>query len=243
MQLIAQLVITALAAGRTWRGGGMVPTCLCQNPSMRISLATFCSLALLLGCTDRATNDKAAAPDKAEAPPPPEAAEPSAGPTDPSFALMQKVCASPCTGGFARVAVFRDSDGQVARLRYDGDIDSCSHPPRIYFDGEGTQTLHVAMRPVEAGSDEAKQAEQIQGLVESETLSCFDADRCTPARSEGSRSAFACRSDSDCVGCECAPVNRAEWERRGGADACTIDGEECIATNPACCDGKCVMAR
>ena len=36
---------------------------------------------------------------------------------------------------------------------------------------------------------------------------------------EGSRSAFACRSDSDCIGCECAPVNRAEWERRRGTSS------------------------
>jgi hypothetical protein len=169
-------------------------------------------------------------------------------PEDPSYAVMQKVCASPCAGSFAQVQVFRDAEGRVARLRYDGDLGSCSHPPRIYFDAAGEQTLAVAERPVEAGSAEAedlaaKQAEQVEGLREAELLGCFSPEHCKPKRSKGFRSELACRSDSDCASCACAPVNRPEYERRGGSKACNIPGEECIATNPACCAGKCVLAR
>lgn len=169
--------------------------------------------------------------------PPADAGDPPR-PSDPSFAVMQKVCASDCAGPYARVAVFRDSAGGVGRLRFDGDLETCSHPPRIYFDASGEATEHIPMEPIGKGTPEEadlrdRQAKQVEGL----------AARCEPERTEGFRSEFACRSDSDCVGCACDPVDRSEWERRGGPDACNIDGEECIATNPACCAGVCVLAR
>src|SRR5262245_2159701 len=66
---------------------------------------------------------------------------------------------------------------------------------------------------------------------------------CEPARTEGFRSEMPCVGDDDCVECQCAPVNRAEWDRRGGAEACTDPHAECIATNAVCCDGKCMLAR
>ncbi|MBN1773700.1 MAG: hypothetical protein JXB32_20725 [Deltaproteobacteria bacterium] len=71
---------------------------------------------------------------------------------------------------------------------------------------------------------------------------------CRPERYEGFASDFPCTFDSDCVSCECLPVNRAEHARLGG-DAYweRFDQpparEECVATNPACCDGRCVLSR
>jgi hypothetical protein len=67
---------------------------------------------------------------------------------------------------------------------------------------------------------------------------------CRPERYEGFASDLPCRFDSECVGCSCRPVDRGEYERRGGPEVCNSPaGEECIATNPACCDGRCVLAR
>lgn len=168
-------------------------------------------------------------------------------PSDPSAAVLARVCDAPCVGPSGRVTVFRDAEGRVARLRVDGDLKACSHPPRRYFDAAGEETLTIAERPVAAGSPEAEglaaaQAAEIAGLAQAEILACHDASRCEPARTEKMRSDFPCRSDSDCVECDCAPVNRPEFERRG-ARACNIPDQECIATNPACCDGRCVLAR
>jgi hypothetical protein len=39
---------------------------------------------------------------------------------------------------------------------------------------------------------------------------------CRPERFEGFASEFPCTFDSDCVPCECHPVNRAEHARLGG---------------------------
>jgi hypothetical protein len=69
---------------------------------------------------------------------------------------------------------------------------------------------------------------------------------CTPDRHAGFVSTFACTHDSECVECDCQPVNRTELARRGGFDACRPEPparQECIATNAACCNGTCVLAR
>ena len=71
---------------------------------------------------------------------------------------------------------------------------------------------------------------------------------CRPERYEGFASDFPCTFDSDCVSCECLPVNRAEHARLGGNAYCERFNqpparEECMATNPACCDGRCVLSR
>ena len=169
-------------------------------------------------------------------------------PTDPSFAVVQKMCATQCAGPHARLTVFRRASGEVGVVRLDGDLESCSHPPRRYFDPAGEEILTIPEQPVEPGSEEAKkfaadQEAAVAGMKEAESLYCPDVARCEPSRTEGFRSDFACRSDEDCLDCDCRPVNRAEWNRRGGPDACQNPGEECIATNGACCDGRCALAR
>jgi hypothetical protein len=71
---------------------------------------------------------------------------------------------------------------------------------------------------------------------------------CRTERYQGFSSDFPCALDSDCVSCSCLPVNRVEHARLGGNAYCERFNqpparEECIATNPACCDGRCVLAR
>ncbi len=218
--------------------------------------AALVLIIVVTGCWTRASDEPAAdepavdEPTQAKASPKQEPALAADGGTkqDPSFAVMQKVCASDCSGRFASVTVFRDEAGKAVKLRFDGDHEVCSHPPRIYYDGEGRETLTVAEKPVVPGSPEAesiaaKQAAEVEGLNADEMLSCFDPSRCEADRiPDNTRSNYECRSDSDCVSCECAPVNRDEWTRRGGAETCNVPGEECRATNPACCDGRCVLA-
>ena len=73
-------------------------------------------------------------------------------------------------------------------------------------------------------------------------------EACRPERYEGFASDFPCTFDSDCLACSCRPVNRAEHARLGGNAYCERFNqpparEECVATNPACCDGRCVLSR
>jgi hypothetical protein len=73
-------------------------------------------------------------------------------------------------------------------------------------------------------------------------------EACRPERYQAFASEFPCTFDSDCVACSCRPVNRAEHARLGGNAYCERFNqpparEECIATNPACCDGRCVLSR
>ena len=167
---------------------------------------------------------------------------------DPSFAVVSKICAGTCGGPYASLQVFRNAAGAVGRLVFDGDPEDCSHPPRIYFDRTGTPTLTIPMEPVAVGSPEEKklaidQAAQTEGLTEAEMLGCTDPKMCAPKRTEGFVSEYACASDRDCMTCDCGPVDRMTWERRGGNKVCTNPDEECTATNAVCCDGHCVLSR
>lgn len=203
------------------------------------------ALLLTLACTSPASappQKKAQAAAVRDKPPPPT-------PQDPSYEVLTKLCSSAlCNGPMASLRVFRNAEGEVARMRFDGDLEACSHPPRIYFDAEGVETLSIPNEPVEPGSEKAtayqrKQAAEVDGLVEAEALGCPEAEFCGTPRTEGFRSDFPCRTDDDCVECQCRPVNRDEWNRRGGSKACTDPSAECTATNPACCGGRCVLAR
>ncbi len=96
--------------------------------------------------------------------------------TDPSAEVLALVCASPCAGPMARVRVFRDAEKKVGRLRFEGDLGTCSHPPHIYFDAAGKETLTVPERPVTGPEDAAalakQSAAQSEGLTLAETLRC-----------------------------------------------------------------------
>jgi hypothetical protein len=75
--------------------------------------------------------------------------------------------------------VLRDADGKVGKIRFEGDLQSCSHPPWIYFDAEGDEVVTIPEEPVEPGSPReqeltAKQESAMQGLTEAEELRCPD---------------------------------------------------------------------
>jgi hypothetical protein len=103
---------------------------------------------------------------------------PASGPSD---EVVKKICeTAPCVGQFARLVVLRDADGKVGKIRFEGDLQSCSHPPWIYFDANGVEVVTIPLEPVEPGSArqqelDAKQASALQGLTEAEELSCPDA--------------------------------------------------------------------
>ena len=169
-------------------------------------------------------------------------------PTTPSYEVLQRACKAPCAGGLGAITVLRDEAGQVGAIRIDGDLQTCSHPPRVYLDAEGNERLTIPNRPVVPGSAEAEafaaqQAELSEGLHEAESLSCTDPAMCEPQRTEGFRSQYRCRSQDDCTSCQCQPIDRPEWDRRGRDEACIDPDAECIATNPVCCDGRCMLAR
>jgi hypothetical protein len=100
----------------------------------------------------------------------------------PSDEVVRKICkAAPCVGQFARLVVLRDADAKVGKIRFEGDLQSCSHPPWIYFDANGVEVVTIPEEPVEPGSPRqqelaAKQASAVHGLTEAEVLRCPDAN-------------------------------------------------------------------
>jgi hypothetical protein len=112
---------------------------------------------------------------------PPEQKPPPA--TAPSDAVVKKICKNaPCVGEFARLVVFRDAEGKVGKIRFEGDLQSCSHPPWIYFDADGVEVVTIPLEPVEPGSArqqelDAKQASALEGLTEAEELRCPNAPK------------------------------------------------------------------
>jgi hypothetical protein len=101
------------------------------------------------------------------------------------------------------------------------------------------------------GCNRAPAAETAPNVAVEPTVSAnssYHDQACRPERHEGFVSDFPCAFDSDCLACSCAPVNRTEHARLGGDAYCERFNrpparEECIATNPACCEGRCVLAR
>lgn len=198
-------------------------------------------VALLLtpGCARSTEGAPSGGDAKPEAPPP--------ATMEPSYELVHSICEHPCGGDTATLTVFSDAQGKVGRIRFDGSPESCSHPPRIYYAPDGSESLAIPMEPITPGSDRAKelardQAAQTGGLPNEELLGCPRPDACDAKRTEGFASTYPCRTDSDCRECQCEPVDRKTFDARG-SDACYLDGAECMATNPACCGGVCMLSR
>jgi hypothetical protein len=99
----------------------------------------------------------------------------------PSDEVVRKICQSaPCVGQFARLVVLRDAAGTISKFRFEGDLQSCSHPPWIYYDQDGVEVAAIPEEPVEPGSArqqeiDATQANAMKGLTEAEVLHCPDA--------------------------------------------------------------------
>lgn len=71
-------------------------------------------------------------------------------------ALARIKADAPCAGAFARVIVWKDADGQVARLEFRGDLSVCSHPPLVWYDAAGNRLEVVPEEPVVPGSERAR---------------------------------------------------------------------------------------
>lgn len=138
-------------------------------------------MVALVACSPSSGTPQPQSPPAAEADgsapadPPPDA--PPTAPLTAHSPAIERVCTASCAGPLASVVVFRDAEGRAARIRFDGDLQVCSHPPRIYFDARGVETLTVPNRPVVPDSPEAlelqaQQAAQIEGLSEAESLGC-----------------------------------------------------------------------
>jgi|GEM_PF-3247164 len=52
---------------------------------------------------------------------------------------VPKICGGTCSGKMAWVQSWQDATGQVRVYEYQGDLSVCSHPPRIYYDAQGTE--------------------------------------------------------------------------------------------------------
>ena len=113
-----------------------------------------CIVALLTACapsTGKPASSGEAPPVASTSTPPVASTSSVVVPTDPSFAVVQKMCATQCAGPMARLTMFRREGGELGVVRLDGDLQACSHPPRRYFDPTGKEVLTIPEHPVEAG--------------------------------------------------------------------------------------------
>jgi len=99
------------------------------------------------------------------------------GHSDISKDTLAKVCSGPCVGPLAEIQVWRDAAKGVGRIVLQGDIQSCSAPPTVYFDRAGEVTEQIGMQPVVPGSPEERaltdrRDRQLEGLTEAESLNC-----------------------------------------------------------------------
>jgi hypothetical protein len=139
---------------------------------MSAPLSRILLVCVACACSSGNTTDRPSAPSNT-VPPPPSAG--SAGPAI-SDAVRTAICsAEPCGGPMSSIRVYRDARGTVKKLyRLYG---RCSHNAGIYFDPDGTQTEIIPEKPIEPGSEEAKQFQakhdkQVGGLTEAESISC-----------------------------------------------------------------------
>jgi len=102
-------------------------------------------------------------------------------------AVYKRLCASTlCTGSFARIELFNDAQGRLARIRFIGDFRVCSHPPVIYFDRDGMSLATFDNRPLadKTMHDEATRAhaKMTEGLVAGGQASCMTICNAKPER-------------------------------------------------------------
>ncbi len=65
--------------------------------------------------------------------------------------VLRTICMGTCSGPFARATAWKDAAGATSLYVYDGDINRCSHPPRIYYDRFGREVGRVGSGPVPQG--------------------------------------------------------------------------------------------
>jgi hypothetical protein len=74
-----------------------------------------------------------------------------------SVPTVEAICKkAQCSGAFASVTAWYDAKGRIALYVHGGDIQSCSHPPTVYFDRDANEVGAIPNKPIVPGSDEAK---------------------------------------------------------------------------------------
>jgi hypothetical protein len=89
--------------------------------------------------------------------------------------VVETICAGTCGGPLASMEVWRDAQEEIALYVYDGDINICSHPPRIWYDKNGKELAAVGSNPVGPGEQAPGPAIQTRltaGLHKTGTTSC-----------------------------------------------------------------------
>jgi len=103
-------------------------------------------------------------------------------------ALYARICsATPCGGTFGQLQLFRDKDGNLARILARGDFRVCSHPPAVYLDAKGVE-LESIDDWLRIDNERVRTAEQFHermtaGLTRAEEIMCSDACK-APTRSD-----------------------------------------------------------
>ncbi len=101
--------------------------------------------------------------------------------SQPSSAVLKKICGGTCSGPIAWVAGWADNQGTIRVYEYQGDLGACSHPPRIYFDGAGQELGVVPEFPINTNDPKSLEkaktlqsqiATWLKGLVKKTQWSC-----------------------------------------------------------------------
>jgi hypothetical protein len=91
-------------------------------------------------------------------------------------AVIAKICMDSCTGPMARLTAWLEPGGAPALFVYDGDINRCSHPWRIWYDRQGKELAVVGSGPLPEGeqrpSGRAIHQRLTAGLTEGKTTYC-----------------------------------------------------------------------
>lgn len=63
--------------------------------------------------------------------------------------ILKKICSGSCSGSMASIRVLADKQGRVKYYRFNGSLQSCSHPPSTLYDVKGNSVMTMAEHPVD----------------------------------------------------------------------------------------------
>lgn len=67
----------------------------------------------------------------------------------PNMEILKKICSGQCSGFGAGIKFLADKSGMVKYYRFDGSIQSCSHPPSVIYDLKGDEKDVMGSNPVD----------------------------------------------------------------------------------------------
>lgn len=95
----------------------------------------------------------------------------------PSSKILKKICSGSCSGPMANIQVLADKRGSIKYYRFNGSLQSCSHPPSTIYDVNGNSVMTMAERPVDpkdlAQAKAIRKWQHLQkGLTEMKMIGC-----------------------------------------------------------------------